>query len=177
MAIASHNPSIPLFPNAGADKCSRCTALCCRYFGLEIDTPEDERDFDKLVWFMVHKQVELYVEDGKWHLNILSECQHLLPDNRCGIYENRPYICRDYDTDGCEFETVITFDHHFRSPDELIGYMRARGIPGAYLQPGEILTPTLAMEVPKKKKRRRPGSTSGRARPTKIHADEMVTPE
>lgn len=26
-------------------------------------------------------------------------CPHLTPDNRCGIYEDRPKVCRDYGAD------------------------------------------------------------------------------
>jgi Fe-S-cluster containining protein len=26
-------------------------------------------------------------------------CEHLLPDNLCAVYENRPQICRDYQAD------------------------------------------------------------------------------
>lgn len=139
MTLIKHNPAIPLFGDFSDVKCSRCTALCCRYFGLEIDTPEDERDFDQLLWFLLHRGVEIYVEDGAWHLNVPLECTRLLPDNRCGIYENRPYICRDYDADGCEFENELSYEHYFKSYEDLIAYMRQKGIPGAYLKPGEEL--------------------------------------
>ena len=154
MTIERHNPAIPLFSSFSDDKCSRCTALCCRYFGLEIDTPEDERDFDQLLWFMLHRGVEIYVEDGAWHLNVPLECSRLLPDNRCGIYEHRPYICRDYDTDGCEFENDLTYERYFRSYEELVAYMRENGIPGAYLSPGEKLPQPV--RVLRKKRSRAP---------------------
>ena len=28
-----------------------------------------------------------------------ERCPHLLPDNRCGVYEDRPKVCRDYSAD------------------------------------------------------------------------------
>lgn len=170
LVIEKHNPNIPLLAAAFTDsKCSRCTALCCRYFGLEIDTPEDERDFDQLRWFMLHHGVELYVEDGAWHLNLHLPCRHLLPDNRCGTYETRPYLCRDYDSDGCEFENEITFDHYFKTHDELVAYMREKGIGGSYLLPGESLP--VPPRVIKKKKRevakakKAPVAKTARSRP------------
>src|SRR6185436_16781435 len=136
----SHNANIPMLDAGFSEsKCGRCTALCCQYFGLEIDTPEDENDFDQLRWFMIHKGVEIYVEEGAWHLNIKTPCQHLLPDNRCGNYENRPFLCRDYDSDSCEFENESKFELYFQTHDELVAYMRTRGIGGTYLKPGETL--------------------------------------
>ena len=164
--ITVHNPKIPLAAETFSDqKCSRCTALCCRYFGLEIDTPEDERDFDKLRWFMIHQQVEIYVEAGAWHLNILTPCRHLQPDNRCGIYETRPYLCRDYDTDGCEFENDIKFDLYFRTHDELVAYMRAEGIPGSYLAPGEKLSKPAKRGLGKKRVARKSAKAPAKKQP------------
>jgi uncharacterized protein len=165
MDLVQHNPKIPLFEAFSDSKCSRCTALCCRYFGLEIDTPEDERDFDQLCWFMLHKDVEIYVESGAWHLNVLLPCKKLEADNRCGTYETRPYLCRDYDTDGCEFETNPEFDHYFKSYDELVAYMRARGIPGAYLKPGEELPKPPKRRVLKKKSKRKKSAPVAPATP------------
>ena len=34
--------------------CDYCTAKCCKYFALPIETPEDEEDFDFLRWYLVH---------------------------------------------------------------------------------------------------------------------------
>ena len=33
-----------------------------------------------------------------------GDCQHLQADNRCGNYEDRPHICREYSTDACEYD-------------------------------------------------------------------------
>jgi Fe-S-cluster containining protein len=38
-------------------------------------------------------------------------CEHLLPDNLCAVYENRPRICRDYAADWlCERIAAATLD-------------------------------------------------------------------
>jgi Fe-S-cluster containining protein len=96
-------------PGAGPP-CHLCPARCCKYFALQIDAPTTPRDHDQIRWFLVHEAVVVWVQDGDWYLEIQNRCRHLQPDNRCGIYETRPQICRDYGLpdgeDGpCEFFT------------------------------------------------------------------------
>ena len=87
-------PPVPKFRREdlkpGEWLCSYCTAKCCRYFALPIDTPTTWQDFDYLRWFMMHGRVSLFVEGETWYLMVYADCQHLLPDNRCGTYETRP---------------------------------------------------------------------------------------
>jgi len=83
--------------------CDQCSALCCRYFVLEIDTPETRRQYDDIRWYLVHQNVFVFIEKRKWYLGIYSRCKHLQQDNRCGIYETRPKICREYSTDNCDY--------------------------------------------------------------------------
>ena len=65
--------------------CKKCRGLCCRYFGLPIDTPETKGDFDDIRWYLLHKGTEVYVSDGDWYLNVKNTCKHLNPDYSCGI--------------------------------------------------------------------------------------------
>ena len=99
--------------------------MCCRYFGVPIETPENAADFDDIRWYMLHKGTEVYVEDGDWYLNVQNVCRYLGPDNSCGIYETRPKICRGYSTDNCEI-TSDEYQHeqHFYSSDHLEAYAR-----------------------------------------------------
>ncbi len=76
--------------------CDRCAGLCCRYFALPIDNPETRRDYDNIRWYLLHEKVVVFVEDGQWFIGILNKCKALQPDNRCGVYETRPKICRGY---------------------------------------------------------------------------------
>ena len=46
-----------------------------------------------------------------------TQCQHLEENNRCGIYETRPDICREYSTKNCEYEDEWTYDHLLRHAD------------------------------------------------------------
>jgi Fe-S-cluster containining protein len=83
--------------------CDQCSALCCRYFVLEIDKPETRRQFDDVRWYLIHENTFAFIEKKKWYLGVYSRCKHLQPDNRCGIYHTRPQICREYSTDNCDY--------------------------------------------------------------------------
>ena len=79
--------------------CEHCTAKCCRYFALPIETPTSWGDFEYIRWYLLHEYASIFTEDGDWYLLVQTKCKHLGDDNLCGIYETRPQICRDYTTD------------------------------------------------------------------------------
>jgi Fe-S-cluster containining protein len=83
--------------------CDQCSALCCRYFVLEIDTPQTRRQFDDVRWYLVHESTFVFIEKKKWYLGVYARCKHLQSDNRCGIYQSRPAICRQYSTETCDY--------------------------------------------------------------------------
>jgi Fe-S-cluster containining protein len=104
--------------------CERCVALCCRYFALEIDKPETKREFEDLRWYLLHEDTQIFVEEGEWYLQVNRKCRALLPDNRCGIYENRPSICREYNTTGCDWHAdAYDYELMFTEPEQLERYM------------------------------------------------------
>lgn len=105
--------------------CSYCTAKCCRYFAFPIDQPKTRQDFDHLRWYLLHGRVAIFVEDGTWFLMIYSDCKHLQADHRCGIYHERPQICRNYTTDNCEFEDDALYDLFFETPEQIWEYAEA----------------------------------------------------
>lgn len=105
--------------------CSYCTAKCCRYFALPIDTPTTWADFEHLRWFIMHGKTALFVDDGTWYLLVYGDCENLLPDHRCGIYDDRPQICRDYSFDSCEFDNDGCYDKYFESADQVWEYAEA----------------------------------------------------
>lgn len=110
----------------GANLCEYCTAKCCRYFALPIDTPTTRRDFDFLRWFLLHEHASAFVEDDIWYLLVHTTCKHLQADHRCGIYETRPQICREYTTDNCEYEDDYTYEHYFETDEQVVEYVEAR---------------------------------------------------
>jgi Fe-S-cluster containining protein len=105
--------------------CEYCTAKCCRYFAVTIETPEDRTDFEYIRWFLLHDRAAVFKEDDDWYLLVHTECRHLQPDNRCGIYETRPQVCRDYSTKDCEFEDDWTYDFYLETSEQVSEYMEA----------------------------------------------------
>jgi len=105
--------------------CEHCTALCCRYFALPMETPTCWEDYDHIRWFMMHGDVSIFVEDTTWYLMVHADCKHLGPDNRCGAYDTRPQICRDYTTENCEFDDDACYDKLFESPEQIWEYAEA----------------------------------------------------
>ncbi len=84
--------------------CDGCSGLCCQYFALPIETPEDKGDYDDIRWYLCHKGIEIFVEDGDWYIKIKNKCKHFSEkSNRCRIYTKRPRICRQYSSKGCDY--------------------------------------------------------------------------
>ncbi len=110
-------------------KCSFCTgSKCCNYITQQIDTPRAMEDFDLLLWHISHHNVEYYKDSDGWFLLVNTTCRHLQSDGRCGIYFERPLICREYSNDFCEYDEPAEkhFDLYFRSYEELVRYCRKR---------------------------------------------------
>ena len=110
---------------AGEILCSYCTARCCRYFAMSIDTPTSWEQFDNMRWYLMHGPFSMFVDEGNWFLVIPGDCQHLQDDYRCGAYETRPQICRDYTTDSCEYDNDGVYDQYFETPEQLWEYAHA----------------------------------------------------
>ncbi len=111
------------------NKCGYCTgSKCCTYITQQIDTPRSKADFELLLWQVSHEHVRLYQDEDGWFLLFDTPCSHLLPDGRCGIYERRPQICRDYSNEWCEFDAPAEdgFKRYFPDYDSLLAYCRRR---------------------------------------------------
>lgn len=126
--MSSSSSPLPTLPIARPDPkdgppCHLCTGRCCGYFALQIDAPVTPRDHDQIRWFLLHLGVNVWAQDGDWYLEVRNPCRHLEPGGRCGIYDTRPQICRDYGMpDGpdspCEYFTDDgTFDLYFDSAE------------------------------------------------------------
>ena len=108
-----------------ANLCEYCTAKCCHYFALPIDIPKELKDFEYIRWYLLHDRASVFVEDGDWYLLVHTTCKHLQEDHRCGIYDTRPQICRDYSTDECEYEDQWTYDMYFEAPEQVQEFAEA----------------------------------------------------
>lgn len=105
--------------------CDYCVAKCCRYFALPIEKPVDSQDYQYVRWYLLHELATVFTEDEDWYLLVHTPCKHLREDNRCGIYETRPQICRDYTTDSCEYDDDWTYERYFETPEQIEEYAEA----------------------------------------------------
>lgn len=111
--------------------CDHCTAKCCRYFALPLETPTTWKDFDFIRWFLLHGETSVFIEDESWYLIVHTVCKHLQKDHRCGIYHTRPQICRAYSTDNCEYEDDWVYETYFETAEQIYEYAEAMlGPPG-----------------------------------------------
>ena len=108
-----------------ANLCEYCTAKCCHYFALAIERPHSREDFEFIRWYLLHDRATVFVEDDDWYLLVHTTCRHLQDDHRCGIYETRPPICREYSTRDCEYEDDWTYDRYFERAEQISEYVEA----------------------------------------------------
>jgi len=119
----SAESSPPSLSSSSSCLCDQCSALCCRYFALPLDNPTTVRDYDNIRWYLCHENVVVFVEKRQWYIGIMSRCKQLQPDNRCGIYQTRPRVCREYTTDTCDYHGGdYQFEHLFTSAEQLREY-------------------------------------------------------
>ncbi|RMD45516.1 YkgJ family cysteine cluster protein [Candidatus Pacearchaeota archaeon] len=82
--------------------CEGCS-LCCKYIAIEIDKPENKEDIDQIRWFLLHKNVWVFIDhDNSWNVQFNTPCTKLSSKGLCTIYRKRPRICKDYSTESCE---------------------------------------------------------------------------
>ncbi|MDA3899191.1 MAG: YkgJ family cysteine cluster protein [Spirochaetes bacterium] len=87
--------------------CENCNAHCCRHLAVEIDKPTTKKEYDYIRWYLLHKDVSVFIDHhNDWFIKFNTDCEKIAEDNRCGYYEERPKICRDYPSadELCEFE-------------------------------------------------------------------------
>jgi uncharacterized protein len=112
--------------------CQQCKGQCCKHVALEIDKPTCKKDYDNIRWYLMHKNVEVFIDnDGGWNIKFSSHCEHLEKNGQCGIYETRPKICRDYPgkDEACEYagETEY-YQQLFSNAKEFEHYLSSRNI-------------------------------------------------
>lgn len=129
--LAALLPGVAPVPDpASGPPCHLCSALCCKYYALEIDKPVTPKDHDEVRWYLLHQNTVVWVQDGDWYLEVRNPCSQLQPDGSCGTYETRPQICRDYglpEKEGsCEFFTQdFEYDLFFESAAAFESWSRA----------------------------------------------------
>jgi len=111
------------------EKCDLCTnSTCCTYVTQQIDTPKSKYDFEILLWQVSHKGVGAYKDEDGWFVMYDAPCTHLEMDGRCGIYDDRPTICRTHENDYCEYDAPAEdgFELYFPDYSTLLAYCEKR---------------------------------------------------
>jgi len=106
--------------------CDGCDE-CCRYIALEIDKPKSQEDYDNIIWFLLHKNVHVYVNfDNEWLVEFATPCKMLNPKTRlCTIHKSRPQICRDHKQKDCvRHDPEPAEKLSFRTADEFKKYWK-----------------------------------------------------
>ena len=130
-------PMAPVAPRLTA--CTEC-AKCCTYVSVGINEPRTVRSASDVLWYLYHDQVSVYRDgDGEWSVVFETRCRHLQGDLLCGVYADRPIVCRDFDNTTCEVnspEGGLTF----ATPEDFLGWLRRRR-PGVYRRLSERYVP------------------------------------
>ncbi len=66
--------------------------------------------------------MSLYECEDEWMVQLETRCRHLGADRRCGIYETRPHVCRDYSEKECEVNSEDD-GRSFYTPEEFLAHM------------------------------------------------------
>jgi Fe-S-cluster containining protein len=103
--------------------CSNCEGKCCKYVVVEIDKPTNLDYFEAIKWFVCHKNINVFVSEGKWYIEFLTPCEFLDKNNLCKIYDKRPQICRDYHVDECTFYNDYKEKYTFTNLKEIEDYI------------------------------------------------------
>ena len=91
-----------------AGDCRACKAHCCRHLAIEIDRPTCKRDYDHIRWYLLHRDVRVFIDHkNTWNIEFAAVCDNLAGNSTCIDYVNRPRICREYPGKDayCEYET------------------------------------------------------------------------
>jgi Fe-S-cluster containining protein len=107
-------------------ECTDC-GRCCTYVGVGINAPSSPRHATDVLWYLYHENVHVYVDgEGEWSVHFETRCRYLGPDLRCGVYVDRPHICRTFDNRTCEVNDPVHDTLTFREPAEFLGWLRER---------------------------------------------------
>jgi Fe-S-cluster containining protein len=105
-------------------ECTDC-GRCCTYVGVGINPPTSPRYATDVLWYLYHHGVYVYVDgEGEWSVHFEARCRNLGPDLRCGVYVDRPHICRTFDNRTCEVNDPVHDSLTFREPLEFLEWLR-----------------------------------------------------
>lgn len=111
------------------NRCDTCAALCCRYIILPLDKPEEDDDFDTIKFYILHENIEVYIDtEDAWNILVITKCKNLTDESTCRDYENRPDMCRHYDNSCCSLDIYLhkptDVKFLFRTVEDLESYKK-----------------------------------------------------
>jgi hypothetical protein len=117
-------PLTVLRPATPLTQCLEC-ARCCTYVAVGINAPTTPRHATDVLWYLYHEGVYVYRDDeGEWSVVFETRCRNLGVDRRCGVYSQRPHICRGFDNRSCEVNAPSDAALSFREPAQFLGWLR-----------------------------------------------------
>ena len=117
--------SLPVLGDQRAVECTEC-GRCCTYVGVGINPPQSARYASDVLWYLYHEGVYVYVDgEGEWSVHFEARCRNLSPDNLCGVYLERPHICRGFDNRSCEVNQPAEGALTFRDPRAFLEWLQA----------------------------------------------------
>ncbi|MEA3430278.1 MAG: YkgJ family cysteine cluster protein [Nanoarchaeota archaeon] len=128
--------------------CKKCSN-CCKYVSLQIDTPEETKDFENIIWYIMHHNVTVYIDhEDDWIIEFKTPCKSLTDDGLCDIHPTRPTICRDHEPETCESNGTDSqsYQYLFETPQDVIDYVREHTLLKNFRQ-NKVVAPTSSMSV------------------------------
>lgn len=119
---------LPILVKEQDHPCFSCSQ-CCNYVALQIDTPTTAKEYDYVVWYLIHGGVSIFVDwENDWYLKFESRCEHLTAQGLCDIYEDRPIICRDFGWRDCEKNNPddAADKHLFETADQFLHWLETK---------------------------------------------------
>ena len=98
-------------------------------------------------WLLLHENIAVYMgTDRHWYVEFRTKCKELGEDHRCGIYEQRPDLCRAYEVTTCprwasglghivRFDTDRQYAEYLALPREERPGARAKGVSSSRPRP------------------------------------------
>ena len=113
--------------------CTACEAACCRYVATQIDEPDTKNDYDNIRWYLLHRDVSVFVDhDDDWYIEFTTPCEALDDQHLCTIYGQRPRLCRTHGSNNendCEhLGAVSPYKLLFKTATEFENYLDKRKI-------------------------------------------------
>ena len=112
-------------PEKNKELCNACS-MCCNYVTVEINEPKTKDDFINLIWLILHEKVMIYQDpEGIWNMEVETPCKALTKEGLCGIYEERPEICKEYKQEDCDkYSKKPFFIVLFKTREDILEYIK-----------------------------------------------------